>query len=132
LTEPPDAPMPQPLPLPPPPPPPPPASWQASGYAPAPWLPPALARLPLTALFAVAMVVQFVAAAVAGLVLLAALLAGLGIRRFGLLEVGVSFALCLVHSVCGSLALRRWRPAVWAGYALLVVEALVFAALFVG
>lgn len=130
MTEPPDAPMPRPQP--PPMPPPPPASWQPGGYAPAPWLPPALARLPLTALFAVATVVQFVAAAIAGLVLLGALLAGWGLGRFGLIWVGVPCALCLVHVACGALALQRRRPAVWAGYGLLAAEALVFAALFLG
>jgi len=131
MTEPPDAPMPQPLPLPLPPPPPPPASWQPGGYAPALWLPTGLARPSLTALFAVAAVVQFVVAAVAGLMLLGAVLFGLGSGSFGLIWVGVSLALCLVHSAFGALALRRLRPAVWVGYALLAVEALMFAALFI-
>ena len=129
MIEPPDAPLPQPLP--PPMPPPPPASWQAGGYAPAPWLPPALARPPLTALFAVAMVVQFVAAAVAGLALLASLLSGL-VGRFDVIAGGVSLALCAIHAACGVFALQRRRRAVWVGYALVTAEALVFAALFLG
>ena len=101
------------------------------------WLPPALARPPLTAQLVIAAAVQFVAAALALLVAVGVLLFSAGIATIdatatlSLLIAAIPVILFAAHLACGLLALARKQWAAWTGYALLVVEAFIFVALTV-